>query len=24
VHRILIAKNVLGQYAKGEGWDFGN
>jgi acyl-CoA dehydrogenase len=24
VHRILIAKNVLGQYASGEGWDFGN
>ena len=24
VHKILIAKNVLGQYAKGEGWDFGN
>jgi len=24
VHRILIAKHVLGQYAKGEGWDFGN
>ena len=24
VHRILIAKNVLGQYEKGEGWDFGN
>ncbi len=24
VHRILIAKNVLGQFAKGEGWDFGN
>ena len=24
VHRILVAKNVLGQYAKGEGWDFGN
>jgi acyl-CoA dehydrogenase len=24
VHRILIAKNVLGQYAKGQGWDFGN
>ncbi len=24
VHRILIAKNVLGAYAKGEGWDFGN
>ena len=24
VHRILIAKNVLGQYAKGDGWDFGN
>src|SRR5579872_4612290 len=24
VHRILIAKNVLGQYARGDGWDFGN
>jgi acyl-CoA dehydrogenase len=24
VHKILIAKNVLGHYAKGEGWDFGN
>ena len=24
VHRILIAKNVLRQYASGEGWDFGN
>jgi acyl-CoA dehydrogenase len=24
VHRILIAKNVIGQYAKGESWDFGN
>ncbi len=24
VHKILIAKNVLGQYAQGEGWDFGN
>ena len=24
VHKILIAKNVLGQYAHGEGWDFGN
>ncbi len=24
VHRILIAKNVLGRYAKGESWDFGN
>ena len=24
VHRILIAKNVLGRYASGEGWDFGN
>ena len=24
VHKILIAKNVLGQYAKGDGWDFGN
>ena len=24
VHRVLIAKNVLGQYSKGEGWDFGN
>ena len=24
VHKILIAKNVLGLYANGEGWDFGN
>jgi acyl-CoA dehydrogenase len=24
VHRILIAKNVLGRYESGEGWDFGN
>ncbi len=24
VHKILIAKNVLRQYAGGEGWDFGN
>jgi len=24
VHKILIAKNVFGQYAKGESWDFGN
>ena len=24
VHKILIAKNVLGQFAGGEGWDFGN
>jgi acyl-CoA dehydrogenase len=24
VHRILIAKNVLGRYSKGESWDFGN
>lgn len=24
VHKILIAKNVLGQYKSGEGWDFGN
>jgi len=24
VHRILIAKNVLGRHAQGEGWDFGN
>lgn len=25
VHRVLIAKNVLGQYRDGErGWDFGN
>lgn len=24
VHKILIAKNVLGQYARGEGWDFGS
>ena len=24
VHKILIAKNVLKQYAAGESWDFGN
>jgi acyl-CoA dehydrogenase len=24
VHKILIAKNILGNYAKGDGWDFGN
>jgi acyl-CoA dehydrogenase len=24
VHRILIAKNILVEYAKGHGWDFGN
>ena len=24
VHRILIAKNILGQYHSGQGWDFGN
>ncbi len=24
VHRILIAKNVLGRYEHGESWDFGN
>ena len=24
VHKILIAKNVLGRYANGESWDFGN
>jgi len=24
VHRILIAKNVLGRYEGGESWDFGN
>ncbi len=24
VHRILIAKNVLGRYDAGESWDFGN
>ncbi len=24
VHKILIAKHVLGRYAKGESWDFGN
>jgi acyl-CoA dehydrogenase len=24
VHKILIAKNVLGRYAQGEGWDFGS
>jgi len=23
VHRILIAKNVLAQYHRGTGWDFG-
>ncbi len=24
VHKILIAENVLGRYASGESWDFGN
>jgi acyl-CoA dehydrogenase len=24
VHKILIAKNVIGQYERGESWDFGN
>jgi acyl-CoA dehydrogenase len=24
VHKILIAKNVIGRYEKGESWDFGN
>jgi acyl-CoA dehydrogenase len=24
VHKILIAKHVLGRFAKGEHWDFGN
>jgi len=24
VHQILIAKNVLGRYERGESWDFGN
>ena len=24
VHRILIAKNILGRYHSGKGWDFGN
>ena len=24
VHKILIAKNVLGRYDSGESWDFGN
>jgi len=24
VHKILIAKNVLGRYHRGESWDFGN
>jgi acyl-CoA dehydrogenase len=24
VHRILIAKNVMGRYENGESWDFGN
>jgi acyl-CoA dehydrogenase len=24
VHRILIAKNILGRYHSGQGWDFGN
>jgi len=24
VHKILIAKNVLKHYARGDGWDFGN
>ena len=24
VHRVLIAKNVIGAYEHGDGWDFGN
>ena len=24
VHKVLIAKNVLSQYHRGAGWDFGN
>jgi acyl-CoA dehydrogenase len=24
VHKVLIAKNVLGTYRKGESWDFGS
>jgi acyl-CoA dehydrogenase len=24
VHKILIAKNVIGRYERGESWDFGN
>jgi acyl-CoA dehydrogenase len=24
VHKILIAKNVLSQYHRGAGWDFGS
>jgi acyl-CoA dehydrogenase len=24
VHRILIAKNILAQFSRGTGWDFGN
>jgi acyl-CoA dehydrogenase len=24
VHKILIAKNILARYGRGEGWDFGN
>ncbi len=24
VHKVLIAKNVIGAYEKGDGWDFGN
>ncbi len=24
VHRILIAKNILAQFSRGIGWDFGN
>ena len=24
VHKVLIAKNVIGAYENGDGWDFGN
>ena len=24
VHKILIAKNVIGRYQRGQSWDFGN
>ena len=24
LHKVLIAKNVIGAYEKGDGWDFGN
>ena len=24
VHKILIAKNVIGRYERGQSWDFGN